>query len=297
VPSIIGSLTTPKQADTMTKTSPGFLDKEHTIAVPVSTAGCAPAALAIHCVSVWLMVFRCSGCRFPRQWYQDSIACGPDVNFFQELFITGAIGKFQRWDGCTRYFLCFWVHLRLFGAVGWNMWATQSRCNQCLVLVRRYVAFGVGHLLASVLDNAAGFGVIGGIGLGLGYISPVSTLIKWFPDRRGMATAWRSWGLARRNDRPPWQRRWWSILQRQRCSVMQTFIAMAVIYFVFMMSGALSYRIPDAGWKPLGWTPPVAKNSNGMITPHHVHVKNIFKIKQFGYCGAFCAWTSAPVSA
>jgi MFS family permease len=63
--------------------------------------------------------------------------------------------------------------------------------------------------------------------------------------------------------------------------VMQTFIAMAGIYFVFMMSGALSYRIPDTSWKPLGWTPPVAKNSNGMITPHHVHVKNVFKIKQF----------------
>jgi MFS family permease len=78
--------------------------------------------------------------------------------------------------------------------------------------------------------------------------------------------------------------------------VMQTFIAMAGIYFIFMMTGALSYRIPETGWKPRGWVPPVAKNSNSMITPHHVHVKNVFKIQQFWLLwGVLCMNVSAGI--
>jgi MFS family permease len=63
-----------------------------------------------------------------------------------------------------------------------------------------------------------------------------------------------------------------------------------------MMSGALGYRIPDTGWKPQGWTPPVTKHSKGMITPHHVHAKNVFKIKQFWLLwGVLCMNVSAGI--
>jgi len=143
-----------------------------------------------------------------------------------------------------------------------------------------------------------GSGVIGGIGLGLGYISPVSTLIKWFPDRRGMATgmAIMGFGGGAMIGSPLATALMKHFATPTDVGVMQTFIAMAGIYFVFMMTGALSYRIPDAGWKPLGWTPPVAKKSNGMITPHHVHVKNIFKIKQFWLLwGVLCMNVSAGI--
>ena len=37
---------------------------------------------------------------------------------------------------------------------------------------------------------------------------------------------------------------------------MQTFVVMAIVYFVFMMGGAFGYRVPATGWKPAGWTPP-----------------------------------------
>src|SRR5450830_1628417 len=63
--------------------------------------------------------------------------------------------------------------------------------------------------------------------------------------------------------------------------VMPTFIVMALIYFVFMMAGALGYRVPATGWQPEGWTPPAIHASNTMITQRHVHVKNAFKIPQF----------------
>jgi MFS family permease len=106
-----------------------------------------------------------------------------------------------------------------------------------------------------------GSGVIGGIGLGLGYISPVSTLIKWFPDRRGMATgmAIMGFGGGAMIGSPLATALMKHFATPTDAGVMQTFIAMAGIYFMFMMSGALSYRIPDAGWKLQGWTPPAAK--------------------------------------
>jgi MFS family permease len=62
--------------------------------------------------------------------------------------------------------------------------------------------------------------------------------------------------------------------------VWQTFLALAAIYFVFMMAGALGYRVPASGWKPAGWTPPV-KADNTMITDRHVHVSRVWGIPQF----------------
>src|SRR6185437_3353468 len=61
--------------------------------------------------------------------------------------------------------------------------------------------------------------------------------------------------------------------------VWQTFVAMAAIYFVFMLGGAFGYRIPPVGWRPEGWTPPT--NAKAMITQGHVHLKNAHKTKQF----------------
>ncbi|MEO8526854.1 MAG: MFS transporter, partial [Caldimonas sp.] len=63
--------------------------------------------------------------------------------------------------------------------------------------------------------------------------------------------------------------------------VMQTFIVMGLVYFVFMLGGAFGYRIPATGWKPTGWTAPAAIARNAMITQHHVHVKRVWGIPQF----------------
>jgi len=63
--------------------------------------------------------------------------------------------------------------------------------------------------------------------------------------------------------------------------VWQSFVAMAAIYFVFMIGGALSYRVPPTGWKPAGWTPSPNKVANSMITKRHVHVSVAWKTPQF----------------
>lgn len=126
-----------------------------------------------------------------------------------------------------------------------------------------------------------GAGVIGGVGLGLGYISPVSTLIKWFPDRRGMATgmAIMGFGGGAMIGSPLATYLMEHFKVTGDPGVWQTFVAMAAIYFVFMMIGAFLYRVPPMGWKPEGWTPP--SNANAMISANHVHLKDAHKTPQF----------------
>ena len=126
-----------------------------------------------------------------------------------------------------------------------------------------------------------GSGVIGGVGLGLGYISPVSTLIKWFPDRRGMATgmAIMGFGGGAMIGSPLATFLMGQFKTAAEAGVWQTFVAMAAIYLVFMLIGSFAYRVPPAGWKPEGWTPPV--NANAMITSKNVHLSNAHKTPQF----------------
>jgi MFS family permease len=127
-----------------------------------------------------------------------------------------------------------------------------------------------------------GSGVIGGIGLGLGYISPVSTLIKWFPDRRGMATgmAIMGFGGGAMIGSPLAVELMKRFATPDDVGVFATFLAMAAVYVVFMLGGALGYRIPASGWKPAGWVPP-APSANAMITQRHVHVSKVWRIPQF----------------
>jgi MFS family permease len=78
--------------------------------------------------------------------------------------------------------------------------------------------------------------------------------------------------------------------------VMPTLIVLAMVYFIFMMAGALGYRVPASGWKPKNWNPPTDNKTNNMITPYHVHVKNVFKIKQFWLLwGVLCMNVSAGI--
>ncbi len=132
-----------------------------------------------------------------------------------------------------------------------------------------------------------GAGVIGGIGLGLGYISPVSTLIKWFPDRRGMATGMAIMGFGGgAMIGSPLATHLMNYFHTETTpGVWETFVAMAAIYFAFMLIGAFGYRLPPPGWKPDGWTPKT--NANRMITSNNVHLKDAHKTPQF-----WLVWTA-----
>ncbi|MGZ4959432.1 MAG: L-lactate MFS transporter [Methylomonas sp.] len=126
-----------------------------------------------------------------------------------------------------------------------------------------------------------GYGVVGGIGLGLGYVSPVSTLIKWFPDRRGMATgmAIMGFGGGAMIGAPLAVFLMEQFRTAASVGVKETFMVMGSLYFVSMLVGALTIRIPPQDWKPEGWTPPVVQNK--MITNNHVHIDQALRTPQF----------------
>ena len=123
--------------------------------------------------------------------------------------------------------------------------------------------------------------MLGGIGLGIGYISPVSTLIKWFPDRPGMATGMAIMGFGGgafiASPLSVWLMSKFST--PTHIGVAETFIVIGAIYFVFMMVGALIVRIPAPGWKPQGYTPP--QQASKLITTSDVFVYDSVKTPQF----------------
>jgi len=266
--------------------APGFLSKERTIAAPgFSRWLVPPAALAIHlCIGMaygfsvfWLPLSKALGLK-------EAIKCGPEIGFFQELFITTCDWKIATLGWM---YTLFFVFLGLSAAL-WGGWLEHAGPRKAGVVSAvcwcgGMVLSAFGIYLHQFWLMILGSGVIGGVGLGLGYISPVSTLIKWFPDRRGMATgmAIMGFGGGAMIGAPLAAELMKKFATPTDVGVMQTFLAMAAIYFVFMICGALGYRVPPTGWKPAGWTPPAANKANTMITQRHVHVKKVWGIPQF----------------
>jgi len=128
-----------------------------------------------------------------------------------------------------------------------------------------------------------GYGFVGGIGLGLGYISPVSTLVKWFPDRPGMATgmAIMGFGGGALIGSPLAQELMKHFAKAPDTGALCALVAMAGIYTVFMLFGALLVRVPAVDWKPAGWVP--KENDGRMITTANVSVDTAWKTPQFWF--------------
>src|SRR5439155_1077477 len=126
-----------------------------------------------------------------------------------------------------------------------------------------------------------GYGVIGGCGLGLGYVSPVSTLIKWFPDRRGMATgmAIMGFGGGALIAAPLSDALMGRFASPSSVGVAPTFVVMGLVYFVALLAGALAFRIPPPHWTPAGWTPPASRQAH--VARGHVHVDKAVRTPQF----------------
>ncbi|MCA6125641.1 OFA family MFS transporter [Bradyrhizobium sp. WSM 1704] len=261
----------------------GFLDKERTIA----TAGfnrwlVPPAALCIHlCIGMaygfsvfWLPLSRAIGLSAPK-------AC-PDISLVQELFTTTCDWKVASLGWMyTLFFVVLGVSAAVWG--GWleRVGPRKAGFVAALCWCGGLVLGAIGIMTHQLWLMWLGSGVIGGIGLGLGYISPVSTLVKWFPDRRGMATgmAIMGFGGGAMIGAPLADKLMTYYKTPTSVGVWETFLTMGAIYLVFMMIGAFRYRIPPTGWKPEGWTPPA--KANAMISSKNVHLDNAHKTPQF----------------
>ena len=267
-----------------------LLDKERTIAGSGFNRWLVPpAALAIHlCIGMaygfsvfWLPLSKALGVS---QGGIEAIKCPADVGFIGQLFTTTCDWQISTLGWMYTLFFVF-----LGGAAAiWGGWLERAGPRKAGVVSALCWCGGMlfsalGVYLHQFWMMILGSGVIGGIGLGLGYISPVSTLIKWFPDRRGMATGMAIMGfgggamigsplaaLLMKNFATP-----------TSVGVAQTFVVMACGYFVYMMCGAFGYRIPASDWKPAGWTPPANQTNNAMIAKRSVNVKRVWGIPQF----------------
>ncbi len=119
---------------------------------------------------------------------------------------------------------------------------------------------GIGLALKQSLLVFLGMGVIGGMGCGLGYIAPVSALVKWFPDRRGMATGLAIMGFGG----GAFLAGYLNVYFMNKFGVARTVIALGASYFIIMTIGARLLSRPPDGWRPEGWVP--TANRNAMIT-------------------------------
>jgi MFS family permease len=284
----------------MSALSHHFLSRERTIAPDNYNRWLVPpAALAIHlCIGMaygfsvfWLPLSKAIG-------ITASVACAADMSWFETIFASNCDWKIS--DLGWMYTL-FFVFLGSSAAV-WGGWLEHAGPRKAglvsaLCWCGGLVISAYGVSVHQIWIMWLGSGIIGGIGLGLGYISPVSTLIKWFPDRRGMATgmAIMGFGGGAMVGAPLANNLMTYFKSPTSVGVAETFLAMAAIYFVFMVSGALGYRVPREGWKPAGWTPPEA-GASSMITHRHVHLHTAWKTPQFWLIwGVLCLNVSAGI--
>jgi MFS family permease len=152
--------------------------------------------------------------------------------------------------------------------------------------------FSTGFLVAALGAATAqfwlvvlGYGLIGGIGLGIGYISPVSTLIKWFPDRPGMATGIAIMGFGGGAlIASPWSTSMLQTFGSTTSGIAAAFLVHGLVYAVFMSLGVFLVRVPREGWRPAGWRPP-EKTEKALVTTAQVSAANAIRTPQF-----WCLW-------
>lgn len=247
----------------------GFLDRERTIAKPgFSRWMVPPAALCIHL---------CIG-----QAYAFSVFNLPMTKL---IGITKSAPDDWKLTDLGWIFSIAIVFLGLSAAV-FGRWVEEGGPRRAmftagLCWAAGFLVSAVGVYVHQLWIIYLGYGVLGGIGLGLGYISPVSTLIKWFPDRPGMATGMAIMGFGGgafiASPLSVWLMGRFST--PAHIGVAETFIALGCIYFVFMMVGAMIVRVPAPDWKPEGYVAPVVAQK--LITQNDVYVYDAIKTPQF----------------
>ena len=248
------------------------LDRQHTVAPPgYSRWLIPPAALSVHL---------CIGQAYATSVYKNSLIAHFDVS-------QTAIGII---------FSIAIVMLGLSAAIG-GTWVESNGPRKAMFVSAVFWASG---FLVAALGIATkqlwlvyfGYGFLGGIGLGIGYISPVSTLIKWFPDRPGLATGLAIMGFGGGAlIASPLSRQLMSFYDsgydpNNAASVADghalvlLFVTLGVLYFVIMMFGVFNVRVPAEGWKPEGFDPATVA-AKPLVTTANVSAANAIKTPSF----------------
>jgi MFS family permease len=249
-----------------------FLDREHTIAKPgYSRWLIPPAALAIHL---------CIGQAYATSVYKTALV----EHFDTSLTAIGII------------FSIAIVMLGVSAAV-MGTWVERVGPRKAMFTSASFWATGflvgaLGIATSQLWLVYVGYGFIGGIGLGIGYISPVSTLIKWFPDRPGLATGMAIMGFGGGAlVASPLSRQLMSLYDSgydptdsksvaSGSAVALLFLTLGIVYFIVMMFGVFNVRVPAPGWAPAGFDPSKLK-SKPLVTTSHVSAANAIRTPQF----------------
>jgi MFS family permease len=248
------------------------LDRRHTVAPPgYSRWLIPPAALAVH-LSI--------GQVYATSVYKNSLIAHFDTS-------QTAIGVI---------FSLAIVMLGLSAAVG-GTWVEHNGPRKAMFVSACFWAAG---FLVGALGIATrqlwllylGYGLLGGIGLGIGYISPVSTLIKWFPDRPGLATGLAIMGFGGGAlVASPLSRQLLSLYDpgydpdvagatASGAALVWLFVTLGVGYFLLMMFGVVNIRVPGPGWRPAGFDP-AEVTEKPMVTTANVSAANALRTRTF----------------
>jgi MFS family permease len=248
----------------------GWLDREHTVAPPGFNRWLIPpAALAVHL---------CIGQAYATSVYKTALV----EHFDASLTEIGII------------FSIAIVMLGLSAAV-FGTWVDtggprRAMFTAALLWSGGFLVGAAGIFAEQLWLVYLGYGVIGGIGLGIGYISPVSTLIKWFPDRPGLATGMAIMGfgggaliasplsaaLLNVYDPESGGQGWVA----SGDAVGKLFLTFAVVYLAYMLFGAFTIKVPADGWKPEGFDPSTVA-TKALVTTNHVSANNAIRTRQF----------------
>ncbi|MBB4912165.1 OFA family MFS transporter [Actinophytocola algeriensis] len=249
-----------------------FLDREHTVAKPgYSRWLIPPAALAIHL---------CIGQAYATSVYKNALV----QHFDTSLTAIGII---------------FSIAIVMLGVSAAVMGTWVERVGPRAAMFTSACFWASGFLVGSLGITTTqlwlvylGYGFIGGIGLGIGYISPVSTLIKWFPDRPGLATGMAIMGFGGGAlVASPLSRQLMSLYDSDYdpsnsqsvasgSSVALLFLTLGIVYFIVMMFGVFNVRVPAPGWRPEGFDPAKLK-AKPLVTSAHVSAANAIRTPQF----------------
>lgn len=248
------------------------LDREHTVApAGYSRWLIPPAALSVHL---------CIGQAYATSVYKNSLI----AHFGASQTAIGII------------FSIAIVMLGLSAAFG-GTWVESRGPRKAMLVSATFWASG---FLIGALGIATkqlwlvylGYGFLGGIGLGIGYISPVSTLIKWFPDRPGLATGLAIMGFGGGAlVASPLSRQLLSLYDpaydpadarsvASGSALVLLFVTLGLGYFVIMMFGVVNVRVPAPGWKPAGFDPSTVA-TRSLVTTANVSAANAIRTRSF----------------
>ncbi|WP_229872518.1 OFA family MFS transporter [Promicromonospora soli] len=251
-----------------------FLDREHTVAKPgYSRWLIPPAALAIHL---------CIGQAYATSVYKNALV----AHFESSLTAIGVI------------FSIAIVMLGLSAAV-MGTWVERAGPRAAMFTSACFWASGfligaLGIATSQLWLVYLGYGFVGGIGLGIGYISPVSTLIKWFPDRPGLATGMAIMGFGGGAlVASPLSRQLMAFYDSgydpsdstsvaSGGAVTSLFVTLGIAYFLVMMLGVFTVRVPPPGWAPAGFDA-AAVAAKPMVSAANVSAANAIRTPQFWF--------------